>query len=66
MKVCNKCCVEIDGLDGDNYCPDCDSDTPPRPKKKKTKTLSRSIREEIMRDHGMVKVRGALGGTYFK
>lgn len=66
MKVCNKCGVEIDGLDGDNFCPDCDSDDPSPPKKEKTKTLSRSMREEIMRDLGLVKVRGKLGGTYFE
>jgi hypothetical protein len=66
--VCNKCDIEIDELDGDNYCPDCEnSDTPPPPlKKKKTKTLSRADREEVYRDLGLVKVRGKLGGTYFE
>ena len=65
MKVCNKCGIEIDGKDGDNYCPNCDSDAPP-PKVKKTKALSRKAREEVMRDLGLVKVKGALGGTYFE
>ena len=67
MKVCNKCGIEIDGLDGDNSCPDCEnSDVPSPPQKKKTKTLSRKAREEVMRDLGMVKVRGKLGGTYWE
>lgn len=64
MKVCSKCGVEIDGLDGDNYCQDCDSDTPP--KEKKTKKLSRAMHKEAMRDLGLVKVRGKLSGCYWE
>lgn len=67
MKVCNKCGIEIDGLDGDNYCPDCDrDDPPPSPKQKQTKKLSRKAREEIYRELGLVKVKGALGGSYWE
>lgn len=65
--MCNKCGVEIDGLDGDNYCPDCENGNTSLPsKKKKTKTLTQADREEILRDLGLVKVKGALGGTYFE
>ena len=33
---------------------------------KSLKIASRKIREEIMRDLGLVKVRGAMGGTYWE
>lgn len=67
MKVCNRCGIEIDGLDGDNFCPDCeDRDDDPPSSKKKSKSLSRKDREEVYRDLGLVKVKGALGGTYWE
>ena len=33
---------------------------------KSLKIASRKIREQIMRDLGLVKVRGAMGGTYWE
>lgn len=66
MKVCNKCGIEIDGLDGDNLCPDCDGDLIPPSPKKKTRSLSRKDREEVYRDLGLVKVKGQLGGQYWE
>ena len=74
MKVCSNCGIEIDTVDGDNFCPECDGDvpsgqsepSPSPPKQLKRKTLSRADREEIYRDLGLVKVRGRLGGTYFE
>lgn len=70
MKVCNRCGVEIDGIDGDNYCSDCDSDmssvvvvqhlTDARA------TREREAREAVLIDLGMAKVTGALGGQYWE
>lgn len=63
MKVCSRCGEEIDTKDGENTCPDgC------KRKKgqfKKTK-LSRKVRESILSDLGLVKVKGAMGGTYWE
>lgn len=33
---------------------------------KSAQVASRRIREQIMRDMGLIKVRGALGGTYWE
>ena len=30
------------------------------------KVASRKIRDQVMRDLGLVKVRGAMGGTYWE
>ncbi len=62
MKVCEKCGVEIGTKDGDNLCQDCDEGRRPTKRAKR----QRSERDEIMRSLGMVKVRGALGGTYYE
>lgn len=68
MKVCKRCGVEIASLDGDNYCHSC----------KDTKTnkvigvnrqrvkANRLARESALESCGLVKVRGALGGTYWE
>ena len=60
MKFCNRCGEEISTKDGDNYCADCVTH-PVR----KTKQL-KSEREEALRSLGLIKVRGALGGTYWE
>ena len=33
---------------------------------KSLKIASRKIRDQVMRDLGLVKVRGAMGGTYWE
>ena len=66
MKVCEHCGTEIDTTDGDNLCSDCDNRVAmgKRPSRK-AKARRREI-DSIMRDLGLVKVRGALGGTYYE
>ena len=62
MKVCEKCGCEIGTKDGDNLCNDCEEG-----KRKKEKSAARRReREAILRDCGLVKVRGAFGGTYWE
>jgi hypothetical protein len=60
MKVCNRCGIEINTVDGDNLCQDC----------KHCKTLrtkaNRKARESALESCGLVKVKGALGGTYWE
>ncbi len=64
MKVCNNCGIEIDGLDGDNFCDNCeDKDEDDLDEITKDE---RDEREEVYRDLGLVKVRGALGGSYWE
>ena len=64
MKVCGRCGEEIATKDGDNYCQPCDDMEDVR-KRRKT-SLSRKQRDDVMRSLGLVKVRGALGGTYWE
>jgi hypothetical protein len=56
MKVCKKCSAEFNGIDGVNTCNNC--------KRHKTKQARevRKAREDILKDCGLVKVRGAMGG----
>lgn len=61
MKVCEKCGNEISTPDGVNRCKSCESG-----KKKKKNALSRKDIDQVMRDCGMVKVKGAMGGTYYE
>lgn len=64
MKVCNVCGIEIGGRDGENRCDVCDSMEPVRLRQKPRK--ARKEREDVLRSLGLVKVRGALGGTYWE
>lgn len=61
MKVCEKCGEEIGTRDGDNMCRACEDGI-----KRANRGLKRRQRESIMRSLGLVKVRGALGGTYWE
>ena len=62
MKVCNICGTEIDGnKDGDNKCQACKIKPFVKGRKR-----ARSQIDELMRDLGLVKVRGACGGTYWE
>jgi predicted Fe-S protein YdhL (DUF1289 family) len=60
MKVCSKCGAEFDGLDGQNTCDGC------KKKSKERAKMQRKARESILRDLGLVKVRGAMGGVYWE
>jgi hypothetical protein len=61
MKVCECCGIEIGGRDGDNRCVGCHEKPASR-----RKGMSRKERDAIMRSFGLVKVRGARGGTYYE
>jgi hypothetical protein len=66
VKVCEHCGVEIDGLDGDNLCRECEeSDVEIKPTTKR-KGLSRRDRDDLMSSLGLVKVKGACGGVYWE
>lgn len=64
MKVCEVCGNEIATRDGDNECASCASLEHVR--KRQAKSKARREREAILRSFGLVKVRGALGGTYWE
>ena len=67
MKVCQNCSAEIAGLDGDNLCSACDSFAGDKKKlSAKRQAMRRKERDSIMRDMGMVKVKGALGGVLWE
>lgn len=67
MKVCAICGQEISTRDGENRCPSgCrDPDTkakiPLKQRKKRQKEM-----DDVMSSLGLVKVRGALCGTYWE
>jgi hypothetical protein len=63
MKVCEVCGLEFGGLDGDNVCSDCRAKS--AAKRAKAKQRRRGI-EAAYESCGLVKVRGALGGTYWE
>ena len=60
MKVCERCGEEIATRAGDNLCEQCEN----KPLRKVR--ASRKAREQVLRDLGLVKVKGALGGTYWE
>ena len=66
MKACEDCGTEIYTTDGDNTCTACDERERETTKKKARRKAQRRARDQIMRDMGLVKVRGALGGTYYE
>lgn len=63
MKVCNVCSFEHDGKDGENVCETCRRASNRRRQQRKRR--SREI-DDAMKDLGLVKVRGAMGGTYYE
>lgn len=65
MKTCEKCGEEIATKDGENLCPECEQEQADKAKRAK-RNAARRERESVLRDLGMVKVRGALGGTYWE
>jgi len=67
MKFCDICGNEINTRDGENTCRSCED----LADRKKGRTLqrraaARRIREGFLRNCGLVKVRGALGGVYWE
>ena len=61
MKVCETCGDEIGTRDGENNCERCERDA-----KRAKANKRRRERAAVMRDLGMVRVRGALGGVYWE
>ncbi len=61
MKFCSGCSTEIDTKDGDNHCKDCKSKA-----KRQRARANKAAREDALRSLGLVKVRGAMGGTYWE
>ena len=66
MKVCEICGDEIGGRDGENRCDRARCQDAPEVAVKPKKKRRPSARDEAMRSCGMVKVRGAMGGTYWE
>lgn len=65
MKFCQTCGIEIDTRDGENRCRTCDDAENLAQRRKQTARAKRE-REQAMRDLGLVKVRGAMGGVYWE
>ncbi len=66
MKVCEKCGAEIGGKDGENRCPSCEELEVKTKAKRERAKQQRRARDAAMRSCGLVKVRGAMGGTYWE
>jgi len=60
MKVCERCGDEIFTRDGDNVCDKCER------KPMRRVRATRKAREQMLRDLGLTKVKGSLGGTYWE
>jgi len=65
MKVCESCGDEIGTKDGDNRCAECENKAITKAKRA-ARNKARRERDQVMRDCGLVKVRGAMGGTYWE
>lgn len=65
MKVCKNCGSEIGGKDGDNYCLACDG-ADAKVLTAQRRRMRRRERDQCLRDLGLVRVRGALGGVYWE
>ena len=63
MKVCETCGDEIFTKDGLNQCEACEEG---RRKRNARAMANRKARDAALRSMGLVKVRGALGGTYWE
>ena len=63
MKTCERCGIEIDTKDGENCCILCED----RPKRARgNKRATKLAMEQAMRDIGLTKCKGALGGVYWE
>jgi hypothetical protein len=67
MKVCEMC---GNGHGGKDFCQDCEMLAEEQGRKAEAKKAkaraARRARDEAYRSCGMVKVRGAMGGTYWE
>ena len=62
MKVCEICGDEIYTRHGENCCVDCIGKTHVQG----NKAALKREREQVMRDIGLIKVHGAMGGVYWE
>jgi uncharacterized Zn ribbon protein len=65
MKFCEQCGDEIATRDGENCCEACEQKAADKAARAK-RNAQRRARDAALRSVGMVKVRGALGGTYWE
>jgi len=69
MKVCETCGADIDGTkDGESRCAYCEEVVVNQENLavKARQRAKRRVRDAAMRSCGLVKVKGALGGTYWE
>ena len=66
MKVCRVCGDQVATKDGDNHCRDCEQALESHTRRINRRVARRREREQVLRDLGLVKVKGALGGTYWE
>ena len=66
MKVCANCGSENVGGDKENLCELCYMAENKAALKRRRAMLYRRERDQAMRDLGLVRVRGALGGVYWE
>lgn len=65
MKFCENCCEEIGTKDGENLCERCERLLDHK-RGLAERRRQRQERESVLRACGLVKVRGAMGGTYWE
>jgi len=64
MKVCARCGIQIPPIISENTCVRCNEHV--KELKRKAINRARKAREQALRDVGMKKVRGTLGGIYWE
>ena len=65
MKFCLICGEEIDTRDGENTCESCQREERNKARRPRARE-NRKARESALRDSGLVKVRGVMGGVYWE
>ena len=66
MKFCSICGEQIGTKDGENKCEACDLAEDGSKSQKLRRNAARREREQVLRDCGLVKVKGQLGGVYWE
>lgn len=64
MKFCEICGDEISTKDGENRCTECEEKEKSQVRGKRR--ALKQAQEQAMKDMGLVKVRGAMGGVYWE
>jgi len=67
MKVCENCGIEIYTKDGENLCNICEEAEGDKLKLRRQRAkMARRSYDQAMRDCGLTKVKGSMGGTYWE